>query len=196
MNTATGDLRNNRLSARNGRTWHEVAAAARQCGDCSMCCKVPPIEELSKPAHQWCQHVKPGSGCAIYEARPAVCRGFVCGWLVLDMGPHWKPTKCKMVVVRKRDRQSGGRELIVQPDRNFPNAWRRSPYYEELKEQCGQIKIEIVLGDGRCVLMCPDQDVYFDPTSEVVMFDGAGRFKSVLPIEEARNYLQLSIEAN
>jgi len=34
--------------------------------------------------------------------------------------------------------------------------------------------------------MCPDQDVYFDPDTEAVMFDGAGRVKGVLPIEEAR----------
>jgi hypothetical protein len=47
-----------------------AAAAGRQCGDCTMCCKVLPIEELSKPAHQWCQHAKPGSGCAIYQSRP------------------------------------------------------------------------------------------------------------------------------
>jgi hypothetical protein len=108
-----------------GRTWHEAAAAAeRQCGDCSMCCKVMRVEEISKPEHQWCQHARPGIGCAIYETRPAKCRVFRCGWLVLDMGPHWKPTRCKMVLVRRRDRQSGGRELIVQPDRNYPKVAR------------------------------------------------------------------------
>ena len=184
-----GDLRNkNGRSAGNGRTWHE-AAAERQCGDCSMCCKVMRVEEISKPEHQWWQHARPGIGCAIYETRPAKCRVFRCGWLVLDMRPHWKPTKCKMVLVRRRDRQSGGRELIVQPDRNYPNAWRRSPYYEELKAQCGQIRIQIIVSDRCNVMMCPDQDVYFGPNTEAVMFDGVGRVKGVLPIEEARKYI-------
>jgi len=102
---------------------------------------------------------------------------------------RWKPTKCKMVLVRRRDRQSGGRELIVQPDRNYPNAWRRSPYYEELKAQCGQIRIQIIVSDRCNVMMCPDQDVYFGPNTEAVMFDGVGRVKGVLPIEEARKYI-------
>jgi hypothetical protein len=166
-----------------------AAAAGRQCGDCSMCCKVLPIEdeELSKPAHQWCQHARPGSGCAIYETRPAPCRAFACCWLYLeDMGPHWKPTKCKMVVRHKRDHQSGGRVYIVHLDRNYPDAWRRSPYYEELKARSGKFRIEIIVSDRCRVLMCPDQDVYFDPNTETVMFDDRDRVTGVLPIEEAR----------
>jgi Fe-S-cluster containining protein len=154
-----------------------------------MCCKVPRIEEISKPAYQWCQHAKPGNGgCAIYETRPDVCRDFRCGWQALDMGPHWKPTKCKMVLVRKRDRQSGERLLTVLLDASYPNAWRRAPYYQELKAQCGQIVIEIIVSDRSHVRMCPDQDVYFDPNAEAVMVDGAGRFQRVLPIEEGRKY--------
>jgi Fe-S-cluster containining protein len=170
-----------------------AAAAGRQCGDCSMCCKVIRIEEegISKPAHQWCQHARPGSGCAIYETRPAACRTFACCWLILkDMGPHWKPTECRMVLVHKFDHQSGGRVIFVHLDRNYPDAWRRSPYYEELKARCGQTRIEIIVTDRCRVLMCPDQDVYFDPDIEAVMFDGS-RVKGVLPIEEARKLGQL-----
>ena len=166
-----------------------AAAAGRQCGDCSMCCKLPAIEdeELSKPAHQWCQHARPGSGCAIYETRPAACRAFLCCWLTLeDMGPHWKPNKCKMVVSYRRNHQFGGRGYIVNLDRNHPNAWRRSPYYEELKARSGKFRIEIIVSDRCRVLMCPDQDVYFDPAIETVMFDDRDRVKGVLPIEEAR----------
>jgi Fe-S-cluster containining protein len=143
-----------------------AAAAGRQCGDCSMCCKVMAIEDilLSKPAHQWCQHARSGGGCAIYETRPAVCRTFACCWLILkDMGSHWKPTKCKMVLVHRFDHEHGGRVIFVHLDRNYPNAWRRSPYYEELKARCGQTRIEIIVSDRRRVLICPDQDVYFDP---------------------------------
>jgi Fe-S-cluster containining protein len=138
------------------------AAAGRQCGDCSMCCKTLPIDEISKPAHQWCQHARPGSGCAIYETRPAVCRGFACTWLVSkDLKPHWKPTKCKMVLHTKGHERGGG-VMMVQVDRDYPNAWRRSPYYEELKAWCRRIKIEIVVSERCRVEMCPDQDVYFE----------------------------------
>jgi hypothetical protein len=75
--------------------------------------------------------------------------------------------------------------IFVHLDRNYPNAWRRSPYYEELKARCGQTRIEIIVSDRRRVLICPDQDVYFDPDTEAVMFDGH-RVTGVLPIEEAR----------
>jgi hypothetical protein len=79
---------------------------------------------------------------------------------------------------------------MVHTDRSYPNAWRRSPYYEELKRQCGQISIKIILSDRRCVLMCPDQDVYFDPETEVVAFNGP-YVKGVVPIDEARRLEQL-----
>jgi Fe-S-cluster containining protein len=168
-----------------------AAAAGRQCGECTMCCKVMPIKELSKPAHQWCQHAKPGSGCAIYQSRPAECRGFACSWLLLkEIGEHWKPTKSKMVLVHGRDHQRGSQMISVHTDRSYPNAWRRSPYYEELKRRCGQTRIEIIMSDRRRVLMCADQDVYFDPETEAVEFNGPF-VKRVVSIDEARRLEQL-----
>ena len=55
---------------------------ARACGDCTLCCKVMAIEELAKPAGQWCRHCKPGRGCLIYDSRPAECSAFDCLWLI------------------------------------------------------------------------------------------------------------------
>jgi hypothetical protein len=168
-----------------------AAAAGRQCGDCTMCCKVMPIEELSKPAHQWCQHARPGSGCAIYQSRPAECRGFACSWLLAKaIGEHWKPTKSKMVLVHRRDHQLERPLIMVHTDRSYPNAWRRSPYYEELKRQCGQISVVIILSDRSRVMMCPDRDVYFDPEAEAVVFNGP-YVKGVVPLDEARRLEQL-----
>jgi hypothetical protein len=42
----------------------------RECGSCSMCCKVYNIAEISKPAGKWCSHCKPGKGCVIHDAPP------------------------------------------------------------------------------------------------------------------------------
>jgi hypothetical protein len=46
-----------------------IAAPPEQktCGDCTLCCEVMAIEELSKPASVWCSHCKPGNGCLIYQ---------------------------------------------------------------------------------------------------------------------------------
>lgn len=54
--------------------------AARQCGECSLCCVLPAIPQLGKPANVRCKHLT-AKGCGIYESRPAVCRKFECDWL-------------------------------------------------------------------------------------------------------------------
>jgi hypothetical protein len=53
----------------------------RSCGDCIACCVVPKIDtpELTKPEGVVCPNCT-GGGCAIYDARPDVCRVFNCGW--------------------------------------------------------------------------------------------------------------------
>lgn len=73
---------------------------SRECGTCSMCCKIPSIEELSKPAETWCQHCKPGKGCMIYENRPEVCREYICYWLMAeDVVPDWmKPSESRILL--------------------------------------------------------------------------------------------------
>src|SRR6516165_9574581 len=38
----------------------------RECGKCSLCCKLLPIRELNKPIDTWCPHCRPGhGGCTI-----------------------------------------------------------------------------------------------------------------------------------
>jgi hypothetical protein len=45
-----------------------------------MCCKLPAIPELNKPANQWCVHAVRGKGCGIYGSHPDVCKAWQCGW--------------------------------------------------------------------------------------------------------------------
>lgn len=58
----------------------------KSCGECSLCCKLMGIDELSKPLGVWCQHAAPGCGCRIYSDRPESCRAFECAWL---KEPEW-----------------------------------------------------------------------------------------------------------
>ena len=46
-----------------------------------MCCKLPRIPVLDKPAGEWCRHCTPGVGCNIYDERPQMCREFFCQWI-------------------------------------------------------------------------------------------------------------------
>jgi hypothetical protein len=58
----------------------EGAKPGRKCGPCTLCCTVPDIKELEKPHNVTCPNCT-RAGCGIYDARPEVCRGFVCNWL-------------------------------------------------------------------------------------------------------------------
>jgi hypothetical protein len=100
---------------------------ARECGTCTMCCKIMGIKEIEKPSGQWCPHCLPGKGCGIYQDRPTECRTFMCDWLQAEaLGPEWKPEKSKIVLVSRYGR------MVAYVDPSTPTAWKKSPYLERL----------------------------------------------------------------
>jgi len=100
---------------------------ARQCGTCTLCCKVMGIGALDKPSGQWCPHCLPGKGCGIYDERPEECRTFSCDWLRNEaLGPEWKPEKSKIVMA------STNGKIIAYVDPASPTQWRKSPFFERL----------------------------------------------------------------
>jgi hypothetical protein len=134
----------------------------RSCGDCSMCCKLPQIDELDKPADVWCQHAMPRrGGCRIYETRPFPCRNFHCSWMIdAKLGDEWRPLTCKMIVFLEKS----GR-LAVRVDPGHADAWRREPYYGQLK-RWSRTAVEsrqqvVVYIKQRVIVILPDKDVDF-----------------------------------
>ena len=118
----------------------------RECGACSLCCKLTYVVELNKPIDTWCPHCKPGhGGCTIYQDRPASCQRFICGWLFdadgHKIGDEWFPARCKMIIARSPDK---GFLIIVDPA--LPNAWRREPYYGQLLALAQQNFVKIRIG--------------------------------------------------
>jgi hypothetical protein len=115
------------------------------------------IEELAKPAGQWCRHCEPGRGCLVYDDRPAECRGFNCLWLIdTRFGPHWKPSKSKLVVTTSQD------GLEVRCDPGFPEAWRREPYHGEIRNlaasgEAHDVTVLVVAGE-RMTLVSSGRD--------------------------------------
>jgi hypothetical protein len=53
---------------------------SRPCDGCSLCCVLPQISSLGKPAATACRHLC-DTGCGIYPNRPPTCSGFSCEWL-------------------------------------------------------------------------------------------------------------------
>lgn len=114
---------------------------ARECGTCTMCCKIMGIKEIEKPSGQWCPHCLVGKGCAIYQDRPSECRTFSCDWLQAEaLGPEWKPEKSKIVLVSRYGR------MVAYVDPSSPGAWRKSPYLERL-----MTLVQLGLPEGRLI---------------------------------------------
>ncbi len=148
---------------------------ARACGDCTLCCKVMAIEELAKPAGQWCRHCKPGRFCQIYDGRPAECRSFNCLWLIDErFGPHWRPDRSKLVLTTSED------GIEVRCDPGFPDAWRKEPFHGEIRTlaasgEAHDVTVLVIIGE-RMILLASDRE--FDlgvvgPDQRIVReFDG------------------------
>jgi len=130
----------------------------RQCGDCSLCCKVLGIPELEKPKDVWCPNFAAGTGCRIYGTRPPSCRDFVCQWLNdPSMGPEWKPSISKLVL------DSKPRLLAVHADPAVSKPWRAEPYNSVLKRLAAQGlargTIVMVIERRRSIVILPDREV-------------------------------------
>ena len=107
------------------------------CGDCSMCCKIPNIpraegdvifnpdrEDGSKLEGEWCQHCRPGKGvCSVYEDRGPTCREYKCVWL------------------QSQDRGAGAMPLSMRPDKSKvmlqPTVGGRGMIFRVLPENWG-----------------------------------------------------------
>src|SRR5581483_5571289 len=100
-------------------------AMTRNCGKCSLCCKLPSVSELNKPIDTWCKHAAlGGGGCLIYAERPQNCRGFICGWLSGKVDDKWFPARCKMIIMQRVPPYSVEEQgMLVTVDPDYPNAW-------------------------------------------------------------------------
>jgi hypothetical protein len=140
-----------------------MVVAGRSCGSCSLCCKVVSVAELAKPAGEWCVHCRPGNGCGIHAIRPFVCRGAYCEWMICKgLGPEWRPERAKFVLFKT----NAGRRLTAHVDPGYAAAWRRSPYYENLKQWAREgvqrspdmHVVDVMIGERSTVIL-PDDDV-------------------------------------
>jgi hypothetical protein len=141
-------------------------APGRSCDGCTMCCKIFGIPELAKPRHKWCAQCEIGVGCRIYADRPPSCREFVCGWLIDPAVPeHWKPTRARMVLTTEDD----GRRLVIHLDAGRPDAWRKPPYYAEIKHlarEAARGGRQLILWQGpNAIAILPDREKFLGPVA-------------------------------
>ena len=89
-------------------------------------------------------------------ASPVAAVFTASGW------PEWKPNRAKFVLVKTE----GGRHLSACVDPGYPSAWRRSPYYENLKQWAAEgirrspnLHLVDVMVGSHCIVILPDRDV-------------------------------------
>lgn len=58
-----------------------------ECTLCGACCAAPDISALQKPLGVPCKHLDSSCRCAIYAARPQVCRGYTPDWVCGEVAP-------------------------------------------------------------------------------------------------------------
>jgi hypothetical protein len=132
----------------------------RECGSCTLCCKVYNIPEIGKVAGKWCTHCAPGKGCRIHDALPSPCAEFNCLWRTQEVLPaHWKPDQAKMVVTL----HPLNGNIYVQVDPGAPTAWRRQPYLDQLRQWARNNLPKgwyvVVFVNELATLILPDQEM-------------------------------------
>jgi len=92
----------------------------RSCGECTLCCKIPRIEDIPKPSWSYCMHCKVGVGCGIYhKGRPEVCVDFTCNWLIdKNIPDNLRPDKIHMYAHGGK----GDAVVKIMIDDDHPNA--------------------------------------------------------------------------
>ena len=141
-----------------------VAAPGRECGSCTLCCKVFEVPVIEKPEGKWCRHCSPGRGCAIHATRPEHCRAFFCYWMTQPgLGPEWKPDRAKFVLTV----DPASHYLFVQLDPGQPGAWRRDPYFGQIRDWAKSALAErrhvVVWLNRSATVVLPEREVALGP---------------------------------
>ncbi len=125
-----------------------------------MCCKLLDIAELEKPRGVWCRHFAKGGGCGVYADRPGVCQAYQCTWTWAGpLDESWRPDRAGFLI--HPGRNASDVEIVVDPGR--PDAWRREPYYSQIKHWSNRENVSVrrvlVRTRGRVIVVFPEAEI-------------------------------------
>ena len=139
----------------------------RQCGSCTLCCKLLAVPAIEKPAGKWCQYCERSKGCGIYDVRPAGCRTFNCMWLQgawLDsdrpdqihvvFGINETPQPLREKLAREKKQFT---DAMVTAFENRPGAFQTTRARELIMTlRARDLVVGLVYADGRRSYFVPD----------------------------------------
>ena len=74
----------------------------RECGECTLCCKLLETHDIPSKIGVYCQHCS--QGCGIYPDRPEECRTYQCLWSQMEtVGDELRPDRCGIIFDRISD---------------------------------------------------------------------------------------------
>jgi hypothetical protein len=143
----------------------------RQCGGCTLCCKLLPVPPLKKLAGHRCQHQRHGKGCAVYEtsAMPASCSIWNCRWLVNnDTADQSRPDRSHLVIdlmpdyITLQNPETGERHEIevvqVWCDPHYPDAHKAPQFRRYAERRAVEGKLVLVRFNSReAITLIPPQ---------------------------------------
>lgn len=76
---------------------------SRECGSCTLCCRLLPVKGIGKPALTRCKHQRHHKGCAVYhqpeKGFPRECGLWSCAWLKnVDAAELRRPDRSHYVI--------------------------------------------------------------------------------------------------
>lgn len=112
----------------------------RECGPCTLCCKLLAVQELQKPVGKYCKHAKFGCGCQIYADRPSTCQSFECLWVADDeaIPVKFHPSVYKFFFYMTKN-QDG---VILYCDYNFELKPELKQYLRHINKHLGVIFVK------------------------------------------------------
>jgi hypothetical protein len=87
----------------------------RECGACTVCCQVPPIDDpaLTKPSGVLCVNCI-SNACSIYERRPRSCRVYYCQWRYLSvLHEDWRPDRSGVLIDARPHIGADGKDSLA-----------------------------------------------------------------------------------
>lgn len=99
------------------------------CGDCTLCCKLLPINDtaLVKEHSVLCSSCD--KGCTIYEDRPESCVNFNCNFIEDNLDISLRPDKTNIIFEKIMTKIYMG---LIDPD--FTNSWDNETTRKYIKE--------------------------------------------------------------